>query len=32
VALLTPGINNLSAAAIKSQAAAHAIAGEMGKG
>lgn len=32
VALLTPGINNLSAAAIKSQAAAHAIAGGMGKG
>jgi DHA1 family tetracycline resistance protein-like MFS transporter len=32
VALLTPGINNLAAAAIKSQAAAHAIAGGMGKG
>ena len=32
VALLTPGINNLSAAALKSQAAAHAIASGMGKG
>jgi len=30
--LLTPGINNLSSVAIKSQAAAHAIANGMGKG
>eukprot|EP01050_Picozoa_sp_SAG11_P018803 SAG11_NODE_2900_length_2851_cov_1.375727_2_plen_153_part_00 len=32
VALLTPGINNLNAVAIKSQAATHAIVGGMGKG